>query len=377
MKLTPPWRTRFTTAAALTLAAVSAAACSSTSTTGSGGSAAASAGELTTVKIGGSTGGDLGLAWIAQQAGFFKQQGINADFVNFVGSGTPAITSAFLGGSFDFLNGPVATTMSAKAAGAPIQAVFNVDIGQQLEIAIHNSVASQLHIPAATGTSSGALAQLMALKGSHLKLAVTSTTSPAWNAVVAIAKTHGLTAGVNAAGDDIDIVTTGTTTAMNASYLADKVQAMASNPPTTTKPDSTNINLGLITPLSDATGIYLDVLQSFAQKNAQTTQKVVNAMVQAWAYAKKYPQKAEQLTVSMQKQNDITDTSEDQSLYQDAASHWETPLLTMSGFSNAVKIVNLAQPQKLTLTYEQWADPSFVNQAVKDLAPVRADSPSS
>lgn len=362
-----PRRRRVPIAAVLTLSAVALAACSSGGGTSTGsGQATAGSGALTTVKIGGSTGGDLGLAWIAKEAGFFKQQGLNVQFVNFVGAGAPAITSAFLGGSFEFLNGAVASTMSAKAAGAPIQAVFNVDIGQQIEIAMHDSTAARLHVPQPDGTASGALDQFLALKGSHIKLAVTSTTSPAWNAIAAIARTHGVTVGVNAAGDDIDVITTGTTTSMNASYLADKVDAMASNPPTTTKPNSTNINLGLISPLADSTGLYLDVSQSYEQKNPQTVQKVINAMVEAWAYAKANPQKAEQLTVSMQKENEITDPAEIKSLYQDAAVHWTTPLLLPSAFSNAVKVINLAQPQRINLTYQQWANPTFVNKAVKD-----------
>lgn len=318
------------------------------------------------MKIGGSTGGDLGIAWIAQQAGFFKEQGLNVKFVNFVGAGASAITSAFLGGSFDFLNGPVASTMSAKAAGAPIQAVFNVDVGQQIEITVHNSAAARLHIPTPDGTAATALAQFKALKGSHIKLGVTSTTSPAWNAIASNAKAQGLVVGVNDANADIDVVTTGTTTAMNAGYLADKTDAMASNPPTTTKPDSNIINMGLIDPLASATGLYLDVLQSYAKQNPQTTQKVVNAMVKAWAYAKANPDKAEELTTSMQVENKITDPAEVKQLYQDASSHWKTPLLLRSGFDNAVHIVNVAQPKKISLTYEQWADPTFVNKAVKD-----------
>ncbi len=336
-----------------------------TAACGSGGSTQSSGG-LTTVKIGGSTGGDLGIAWIAQQAGFFKEQGLDVKFVNFVGAGASAITAAFLGGSFDFLNGAVASTMSAKAAGAPIQAVFNVDIGQQIEIAMHNSVAQRLNVPTPDGTAQTALAQFKALKGSHIKLGVTSTTSPAWNAIVSNAKAQGLTVGVNKPDDDIDIITTGTTTAMNAGYLADKTDAMASNPPTTSKPDSNIINMGLIDPLASSTGLYMDVSQSYAKQNPQTTQKVVNALVKAWAYAKANPAKAEQLTTSLQKANEITDPAEVKTLYQDASSHWKTPLLLRSAFDKAVQVVNVAQPKKISLTYEQWADPTFVNKAVQD-----------
>jgi ABC-type nitrate/sulfonate/bicarbonate transport system substrate-binding protein len=143
---------------------------------------AAGSGALTQVKIGGSTGGDFALLWIAEQGGFFKAQGLDAKFVNFVGAGAPAITSAFLGGSFDFLNGAVASTMSAKAAGAPMQAIFGVDIGQQIEIAVHNTVAQKLNMPQPDGTAATALKQFQALKGSHIKIGVTSTTSPAYNA---------------------------------------------------------------------------------------------------------------------------------------------------------------------------------------------------
>jgi hypothetical protein len=231
---------------------------------------------------------------------------------------------------------------------------------------MHNSAAARLKVPQPDGTDAKALAQFTALKGSHIKLAVTSTTSPAWNAIAALAKTHGMTVGVNQAGADIDVITTGTTTAMNAGYLANKYDAMASNPPTTSKPDSNIINMGLIQPLASSSGLYLDVLQSFAKKNPATTQKVVNAMVKAWAYAKQNPAKAEQMTTSMQKANEITDPAKIHTLFTDAARGWKTPVLVPEAFDNALKIVNLAQPKPISLTYEKWADPTFVNKAIKD-----------
>jgi ABC-type nitrate/sulfonate/bicarbonate transport system substrate-binding protein len=347
-----------------TLAAVGVVGVPASSAAGVGSALSASS-----ISIGGSVAGDFGLTWIAQKAGFFKQQGLTVKFVNFaVGTGsTSGITSAFLGGSFNFLNNAASATMYAQQAGAPIQAIMQDDVGQQQEIAIHSDIATKLHIPAADATPAEALAQFKALKGTHLSVGVTSTTSPAYNSIVAIAKKYGLTYGLNSSGADIDLVTTGTATAQSSGFNAAKFDAIGSSPPQSLRPDTTVINLGLIPPVSAAAGLYLVGLTSFMKAHPDTTQALINAEVEAWEYAHQHPQQAEKLLVSMEAENDQTDPATVQTLYNDLARYWKTPYPQQSAFNGAKQLVNQSQPKPLTVTYSQWADPSYVAKAAKDL----------
>jgi hypothetical protein len=337
---------------------------------GADGAAAATAKPLSvsSITIGGSTAGDFGLTWIAQKAGFFKQQGLTVKIVDFAGSGsTSAITSAFLSGSFDFLNNAASATMYAKQAGAPIQAIVDDDIGQQQEIAISDAAAKRLHVPPTTDTPAGSLAQFKALKGSHITVGITTTASPAYNSIVADAKENGLTTGVNSSSADIDLVTTGTVTSQSSGYLNGKFDAIGSSPPQSLHPDQDDIHLGLVKPASEAAGLYVVGLDSFMKAHPDTTQALVNAEVEAWEYARENPAKAENLITSMEAANDVTNPATVKIIYQGLAEYWKTPLLLQSAFNGAKELSNLSQSTKLTLTYGQWCDPTFVDNAVKDL----------
>jgi ABC-type nitrate/sulfonate/bicarbonate transport system substrate-binding protein len=323
---------------------------------------------VSSVSIGGSVAGDFGLEWIAQKGGFFAKQGLTVKFVNFsVGTGsTSGITSAFLGGSFNFLNNAASATMYAEQAGAPIQAIVQDDTGQQQEIAIHSATAAKLHIPAADSTPAQALAQFKALKGTHLSVGVTTTSSPAYNSIVAIAKKNGLTYGVNDSKDDIDLVTTGTATAQSSGFNANKFDAIGSSPPQSLRPDTTVINLGAIAPVSQAAGLYLVGLNSFMKVHPDTTQALVNGMVQAWEYAHQHPAQAEKLIVSMEAENDQTNPATVKTLYADLSRYWKSPYPSEAAFNAAKQLVNTSQPTPLTLTYAKWADPSYVQTAAKN-----------
>lgn len=355
---------------ALLLAIAAAAAVTACGSSNSTSAAPASGGGKTlsqsSISIGGSTAGDFGLTWIADKAGFFKQQGLTVKFVNFsAGTGsTSGITSAFLGHSFDFLNNPATATLFAKQAGAPINAVVSVDEGSQNQIAISDAAAARLHIPAADGTPAAATKQLLALKGSHITIGVTGTSSTSYTTIAALLQLNGLTYGVNSPGSDVDFVTTGTANSQVAGFLAGKFDAIASTPPQTTKPDTVVISLGLIPPVSQGAGLYLATLNSFAQAHPDTVQAVVNAEVEAWAYAKKNPAAAEKLMVSMYAENGVTNPATVQSLFAVQSKYWETPLMSQAAYNNAVKVINLGSKTPITLGFGSWADTTFVDKAI-------------
>jgi NitT/TauT family transport system substrate-binding protein len=357
---------------ALILVTVGAAALTACGSSNSGSAAPSGGGghalSQSSITIGGSTAGDFGLTWIAQQAGFFKQQGLTVKFVNFsAGTGSTAgITSAFLGHSFDFLNNPATATLFAKQAGAPIHAVVSVDEGSQNQIAISDAAAARLHIPAADGTAAEATKQLLALKGSHIKIGVTGTSSTSFTTIVALLQLNGLTYGVNSPGKDVDFITTGTANSQVAGFLAGKFDAIASTPPQTTKPNTVVISLGLIPPVSQGAGLYLATLDSFAQAHPDTVQAVVNAEVEAWAYARKNPAAAEKLMVSMYAENGVTNPATVQSLFALQSKYWETPVMSQTAYNSAVKVINLGSKTPISLGFSSWCDTSFVDKAIKN-----------
>ncbi len=366
-------RNRFAVATAVAAVVISlVSACSSGSSSKSSSSSASAGGAPklsdSSISIGGSTAGDFGLTWIADKGGFFAQQGLTVKFVNFsAGTGsTSGITSAFLGHSFDFLNNPATATLFAKQSGAPIHAVVAADEGSQNQIMISNAAAAKYHIPAATGTAANAQAQLAALKGSHITIGVTGASSTSYTTIVALLKLNNMTYGIDSASSDVDFVTTGTATAQVSGFAAGKFDALASTPPQTTKPNTTTISLGLISPVAQSAGLYLATLDSFAKAHPDTVQAVVNAEVQAWAYAKTNPAGAEKLIVSMQAENQVTDPTTVQQLFDSQSKYWVTPVMTKDAYDSAVKVINLGQSMPVTLSYTDWVDPTFVDKAAKD-----------
>jgi ABC-type nitrate/sulfonate/bicarbonate transport system substrate-binding protein len=326
-----------------------------------GGGAASADGGTTKVTIGGAYKADFGLVWIAKQQGFFRQQGIDVSTFDTSGVDANATMSAFLGGQFPIIDVAAPTEMFAKQSGGHLHAVMAMDTGEQIEVTVNNAAASA----AGVSLTGDPTQQLTALKGSHLSIAVTSTSSPAYNNLVAELKTHGLTIGP---GADVNLQTVGSISAQVAGLKAGRLAAAASTPPSIPViPNTTVINLGKITPLSQSVGQYLCVADSFAAAHPKTVQAVVTAITQAWNYARQHPAQAERLISSLDKVNGVTDPAEVHTLFADSSSYWRTPLMERTGFTSAVHTVNLAQQQGLTLSYDDFADPKYVNTAVRQL----------
>jgi ABC-type nitrate/sulfonate/bicarbonate transport system substrate-binding protein len=343
---------RYAAGAAVVLLAL--AGCSS------GGGSTGAAGS-TKVTIGGAYKADFGLVWIAKQQGFFQQQGIDVTTFDTSGVDANATMSAFLGGQFPIIDVAAPTEMFAKQSGGHLHAIMAMDTGEQIEVTINNAAAR-----AAGVTLSGDPTQeLTALKGSHLSIAVTSKSSPAYNNLIAELKTHGLSIGP---GADVNVQTVGSISAQVAGLKAGKLAAAASTPPSIPViPNTTVINLGRITPLSQSVGQYLCVADAYAAAHPKTVQAVVTAITQAWNYAHQHPAQAEKLISSLDKINGVTDPAEVHTLFTDSSGYWRTPVMEQSGFDSAVHTVNLAQSQGLTLTYSDFADPHYVQQAVRQL----------
>jgi ABC-type nitrate/sulfonate/bicarbonate transport system substrate-binding protein len=357
-----------TLACALTLAACSSSGNKSSGSTGGtsgGGASSSSSGPLTNISIVGSYNGDFGLAEIAQQAGFFKAQGLNAKLVNSAGFSSANLQSAFLSGQYTFEIGAAPSEMLAIVAGGKFHAVMAMDLGQQQQIAIDGGVASKHNIPnpGASATEAQTEAQLAALKGTGISIGTSNKSSPSYNQMAATFAKYGISTK-----SDVSIKFLGNTSALPPAMAAGKVDAFSVPPPVSDVKGATVINLGNVEPVHSATSLYMMALDSTISGKSDTVQKTINAMVQAWNFAKTNPTQAEPMLGDVYDAYKLKATdAEAQVLYTDDARYWVTPDMPQSGFTNALNILETGQGSNVNLTYDQMVNDTFVQKAASTL----------
>jgi NitT/TauT family transport system substrate-binding protein len=355
----------------LTIIGIAVAACSSGSSSASDGAKGSSL-SMTNVTVAALAENDSALAYIAQQAGFFKKQGLN---VNLLDEGAPtsaAMTAALVGGSYQFADEPLSAGLLAVQAGTPIKAVFATDIGNEQDLSIASATAAKLHVPnPGPGATPGqSLAQLAALKGAHITVAATTTASGTYIDLVAACAAHGLTCKLNDPSADLNISTVGSNPAEIAGFKAGKFPAFAAGIPSALQPGTVSINLANIPPASQAAFWDFATSQSMINSHPDTVQAFVTAMTQAWQYARDNPAKARTYHDQMENIAGVTSPALLETLYNSYSHAWVTPLLLQAAYANAVKVSNLAAAtpsKKITVAYNQWNDPTFVNKAVTQL----------
>jgi ABC-type nitrate/sulfonate/bicarbonate transport system substrate-binding protein len=357
----------------LATAALGLAACSSGGSSAGTDPATSGSGSkplsLSSIAIASGSRSDSALVYIAQAAGFFKREGLTVKVVDVAQvSNTADVIAAFYGGTYNVLNNGASTTiLGAQSSGSQsISAVMQMDVGTTQEIALTNAKAKQLNLP--TGSSPAtALKQFLALKGSHIQLAVTAMSSISALDVLAACKTQGLTCAANSSSADIDLVTTGTPVAQVAGLEAGKYDAIAAGPPTTRVPDTTDIELGEIAPVSDSVNDYVVVSPSMVKQHPDTVQAMVNAIGMAWKLYQTDPAAAEKDAGQMYKDAGVTDATEAHDLFTGWAKYWTNPVPTEQAYNDTVKVINLSQATKVTLPYTQFADPTFAKKMVQEL----------
>jgi ABC-type nitrate/sulfonate/bicarbonate transport system substrate-binding protein len=332
-------------------------ACSSSSPA-SGGSGKA----LTQISIAGSYGADFGLVAIAQQAGFFKDQGLDVNLVNSAGFSAASLQSAFLAGTYTFELSAASSEILAVAAGGPMKAVAGIDVGQQQQIAIAGDVAKRLGMPLTASNASGTAAQLAALKGSHITIGISNTSGPSYNEAMSVFKSAGITVGP---GGDVTMKTLGNTSTFVPALAAGKIDAFILPPPISDVQGAAVINIGNLSPVHQATGLYMMALTKTIKQDPSTIQKTVNALVQAWNFAKTNPAKAEPMLAAIYSANGIGSPTDAEAhvIYDDDSKYWVTPDMTQTAFSTALKVLEIGQGKSVGVTYQQMIDDTFVTAA--------------
>jgi ABC-type nitrate/sulfonate/bicarbonate transport system substrate-binding protein len=371
------FRSRLVWAASASLTALLLAACGSSGSSSSP-AAAASGGSgkplsLTKVTINGAAGSDSLFTYIAYEAGYYKAAGLDVTLDDQASPGSAVLIAGLVGNSYQFLESTAAQGVITAQSSGSVRAVMTTDVGQQQVIVMPKSLASSFGMPLTAATPADSVAQLMKLKGSHVKVALTTVTSQVYSDLVAVCVTHGLTCKTSSPSADIDIDPVGTNQAMSAGFSAGRVPAIAgieSGAVSQVETDDTvAINLGNIDPVSDATGLYLLTTSNMAQAHPDTVQAVVTATTKAWQLAKSDSATARQYFTKFAALNGVTKPAQVERAYEDLAKYWQTPLVTEASYNNVLNIINLSgsSKTKVTVPFSQFAEPSFATQAVKTL----------
>lgn len=354
-------------AAALLGALALVSACSSTSSGGSAPAAAGSAGSgaplsLSSVKSIVASGDPMiELAGLGK--GYFTDEGLTVSPTRTT-SGSSDV-ALLVSGSVQFMLGGSAA-MIAKQAGAPVKVIMAVNKSSDETLVISDKAAAAHGIPTTASTPAEATAQLAALKNSHLTIGVTNTTGDGYNYLAAALKAHGLTIG---SGKDVNIVSTGGAPQLVAAYTTGKLDGMSITPPYTSQPNSVQIPLSLITPDSNSAFFYVLTTDSMIASHPDTVQAFVNAMVKSWQFATTDPTAAEAAAEPLYNQYIGTNTSAKiQLIFQQLSKDWSSVVLSQDEFNSTLQVVELAQPsQKMTITFADTVDNTFVNKALSNL----------
>jgi NitT/TauT family transport system substrate-binding protein len=346
-------------------AALLASACSSASSTSAssaaaaGGTSSSAALSMSSVKSIVATGDPM-IELTGLGKGYFTDEGLTVSPTRTT-SGSSDV-ALLVSGSVQFLLGGSAAII-AKQAGAPVKVIMAVNKGSDETLDISKKFAAAHNIPQTATTPAQVNSQLEALKGSHITIGVTNTTGDGYNYLTAALRSRGITIGP---GKDVNIISTGGAPQLVAAYETGKLDAFSITPPYTGRADSVQVPLSLVTPDSQSGFFYVLTTDSMIAQHPDTVQAFVNAMVKSWQFATSNPAQAEAAAAPLYlKYNGTYTPAQIQTVFTELSRDWSSVVVSPSDFAGTVKVVTLAQPtQKLTVTYADTVDNTFVNKAL-------------
>lgn len=345
-------------AAGLALAACSSGSASSVPAAAAAGAKTLS---LTTVTVAGFEGSvNWASLWAAQAEGFYAKQGLTVKFANTEASAS-SMVAATIGNSYQFIAADPVGLPAAVQNGAQIRAVLTPDVGPTDDLVISQKVAAEHHIPA-TGT----LAQLKALKGSHLTIGVVSLTAGSYLDLLAVFKAQGLTASTGP-GSDIKIVSVGPLSDEAAGLASGHLDGFVNIYPNTEVPDSVHVMFGGVAPVSMEPPLTFVTSESLIKAHPDTVQAFVTATVEGWEYTRQHPAQTQQIVSRVFPTVGVTDAAKIAVLYRlDQQHRGSTPAITGAEYQ-AIQAVLGAAGTPTTVSYSGFVDSSFVNTAISQL----------
>jgi NitT/TauT family transport system substrate-binding protein len=333
---------------------------------GSGPAVSASAGgsktlSLSTVTVAGYEGSvNWASLWAAEAEGFYAKQGLTVKFVNTTASAA-SMVAATIGNSYQFIAADPVGLPAAVQNGAQIRAVLTPDVGPTDDLVINQKTAAEHHIPA-----SGTLAQLRALKGSHLTIGVVSLTAGSYLDLLAVFKAQGLTASAGS-GSDIKVVSVGSLNDEAAGLAAGHLDGFVNMYPNTEVPDSVHVMFGGVAPVSMEPPLTFTTSESMIESHPDTVQAFVTATVEGWEYTRQHPTQTKQVDSRVFPTVGVTSAAKIGELYQlDQQHRGTTPAITGAEYQ-AIQDVLQAAGTPTTVSYGGLVDSSFVNKAITQL----------
>lgn len=187
------------------------------SSSGSANATSSSSNQLTTVKIGIFPGNTSSSVWvIADKKGFFAQNGIKADFVDFTTG--PALAAAVVSGSVDVAYGASSVSFDVAKQSSNLEVLSDFVQYIAYPVVVAKSKAT-------TSATAGFPANVKSLKG--LKIGVTALGGIVNKYMDAILQSAGVSPS------DVTFIATGTVESAILALKNGRVDALAANPPQT------------------------------------------------------------------------------------------------------------------------------------------------
>jgi ABC-type nitrate/sulfonate/bicarbonate transport system substrate-binding protein len=323
---------------------------------------------LANVTIQGPSTGNGMPTWVGMYDGIFSKLGMNVSYITSAVGSTSAITT-LIAGAAQFIQTSSGSGFAAVAEGAPIRAIEMDETGTVTVLTISDTFGAAHNIPTNGSTANGALGQLLALKGSHITVGISSASSSSYEDINSAALDHGMTAGINCTTCDIDFVSLGSAAVLVAGEQSGKVAGFANSPPISSleAPGTFEIQIGKIAPLSEIANNYISTLTSVIQQHPDTVQAITTAYVEIAKYIGQHPTAAEHAEAEgLANFAGITSPEEVDALFAfDSPTYSKTQYPTKAAFNLANAELSQAS-SALAITYNTWVDLRFIKVTLKE-----------
>jgi ABC-type nitrate/sulfonate/bicarbonate transport system substrate-binding protein len=260
-----------------------------------------------------------------------------------------------------------------QTGGSVVTTVAALDYGSTEELIVTPQLAAKQGMSTTARTAAQAKKQLVALKGSHANISLSTTSSDGFTWLVALLKINGLTVGVGTNGSsayDVNIEPLGSPPLAYTAYNAGKVDGFVNTPPNTTAPfisaPAVTIPIHLIAPASTAIWGVVDCATSFTKAHADTVQAFMNGLVLANHLQKTHPKQAFKLVQSMFIGGGVTSPEVMQFVFAGNTEEWIDLIPTRTGYTHLVQLINVAGVINVNVPYTTFVNPKFAIQAYKN-----------
>ncbi|MFC0530554.1 ABC transporter substrate-binding protein [Phytohabitans kaempferiae] len=294
---------------------------------------------------------------LAQELGYFDEVGLSVTFDTSAGGAD--LLPALLGRSADFVLPSVSVPLNAATEGAPVRVVATLGHATELQMVIRADVAKAKNIP-----TDDADAQLKALRGSGLRIAVSAPGGGVYTQTQGLLEARGLTVD-----RDVTLVPHPTPDAELAAFNNNQVDAFVWVPAAIFAVDDADVVRVRYAQLPEYQGmdfITLVTTSQVTQTNPDTVRAFLTGLAKGWQYTLDNPDEAKRLVGKKffpQLAPEVLDK-----VFQSAYDNLgPTFALTRGGFDKGVALANLGRPQPIDVSYENFVDNTFANEAIKTL----------